>query len=90
MDRSRVDIVWPAPTGEPSPRHLYVHDELRYAKRSNQIEVVHDGYLNYHWLLSPAELGRPMVMTEAGINAPSEVVGPDGRRRGLIAIRSSP
>lgn len=90
VDRSRVDVVWPAPTGEPSPRHLFIHDELRYAKRSNQIEVVHDGYLNYHWLLSPADLGRPMVMLEAGINAPSEVVGPDGSRRALIAIRSSP
>src|SRR4051812_24917604 len=31
-----------------------------------------------------------MVMLEAGINAPAEVVGPDARRRALIAIRSSP
>ena len=38
----------------------------------------HDGFLNYHWLMSPADLGRPMVMLEAGINAPAEVVGPDG------------
>jgi hypothetical protein len=85
VDKPRTDFVWPAATGNPSPRHLFIHDELRYAKRSNQIEVVHDGFLNYHWLLSPADLGRPMVMLEAGINAPAEVAGPDGSRRALIA-----
>lgn len=90
MDEPRVDAVWPAATGEPSPRHVILHDELRYAKRANQVDVKHDGFLNYHWLLSPASLGRPMVMLEAGINAPAEVAGPDGRRRALIAIRSSP
>ncbi|MFC6045220.1 restriction endonuclease [Nocardioides hankookensis] len=90
MDRLRVDVVWPDPSGELTPRHVFIHDELRYARKANQIEVEHDGFLNYHWLMSPADLGRPMVMLEAGINSPAEVVGPDGGRRALIAIRSSP
>jgi hypothetical protein len=90
VDEPRVDVVWPTPTGEPSPRHVFLHDELRYAKSANQVDVEQDGFLNYHSLLSPASLGRPMVMLEAGINAPAEVTGPDRRRRPLIAIRSSP
>lgn len=49
-----------------------------------------DGYINYHWLTSPAEIDRPKVMLEAGINAPSEVSTHGSTRRPLIAIRSSP
>lgn len=90
VDRTRVDLVWPLPSGEASPRHLFIHDELRYARKANQVDVEHDGLLNYHWLLSPGDLGRPKVMLEAGINSPVEVAGPDGARRSLIAIRSSP
>lgn len=74
-----------------SPRHMHIHDELRYAQGANQIDVQVDGLLNYHWLLSPAELARPRVMLEAGINAPAEVAATSGgARRPLIAIRSSP
>lgn len=73
-----------------TPRHMHIHDELRYAQGANQIDVQVDGLLNYHWLLSPAELARPRVMLEAGINAPAEVVAASGTRRPLIAIRSSP
>ena len=40
--------------------------------------------------MSPDDLGRPKIMLEAGINAPAEVEAPDGLRRALIAIRSSP
>src|SRR4051812_44693025 len=90
VDRIRSDFVWPLPSGEPSPRHVFLHDELRYARKANQIDIEHGGFLNYHWLISPADLGRPMVMLEAGINSPAEVLGPDGGRRSLIAIRSSP
>ena len=28
-----------------------------------------DGHLNYHWLMSPAEISLPKIMLEAGINA---------------------
>jgi len=90
MDRARVDVVWPDPSGQASPRYIFVHDELRYARKANQTDIEHDGFLSYHWLMSPGDLGRPKVMLEAGINSPAEVVGPDGGRRALIAIRSSP
>ena len=71
-------------------RYVFVHDRLRYAKGASQRDVDMDGFINYHWLMSPAELALPKVMLEAGINAPAEVPGPDGRRRALVAIRSSP
>lgn len=91
MARRTRDFVWNTDQGVgAAPRHLLVHDELRYAQGASQSEIDLDGFLNYHWLLSPAELGRPKVMLEAGINAPSEVSAPDGLRRPLIAIRSSP
>jgi len=78
------------PIAEPGPRLVGVHDTLRYAQGSDQTQVELDGYLNYHFLLSPARLGLPKVMLEAGINVPAEVAGPDGPRRPLVAIRSSP
>ncbi|WP_244880754.1 restriction endonuclease [Mycolicibacterium gilvum] len=65
-------------------------DELRYAQGANQHDVELDGFINYHWLISPEALALPKIMLEAGINAPAEVVGPDHSRRALIAIRSSP
>ena len=89
-DQGRLDVFWHAAINDRAPRHLLVHDELRYAQGATQADVEIDGYLNYHWLMSPAELGRPKVMLEAGINAPAEVAAPDGSRRPLIAIRSSP
>lgn len=90
MDRGRGDFAWPLSPGDSSPRYVFVHDELRYARKANQVEMEHDGFLNYHWLMSPGDFGRPMVMLEAGINSPAEVLGPDTGRRALIAIRSSP
>ncbi|MEP9394540.1 restriction endonuclease [Gordonia sp. VNK1] len=67
-----------------------MHDELRYAQGANQHDLVIDGLRNYHWMMSPAALQRKKVMLEAGINAPTKVEAQDGRRRPLIAIRSSP
>lgn len=91
MEKPKVDLVWAISTGvDSNPRHAFIHDELRYAQRANQRDVQLDGYINYHWLMSPEELARPKVMLEAGINAPAEVSGPGGPRRALIAIRSSP
>lgn len=91
MDDIGVDITWSDSTRLPeTPRCVYVHDELRYAQGATQRDVEIDGFFNYHWLISPQALGRPKVMLEAGINAPAELVAVDGRRRALIAIRSSP
>lgn len=90
MERSGIDIAWPNPSGEPSPRRVYVHDILGYAGSANQVDVERNGFLNYQWLMSPGHLGLPRVMLEAGINSPAEVVASDGSRRPVIAIRSSP
>lgn len=90
-DSHKVDYSWvPTPAPLSAPRNAYVHDVLRYSRRSSQSEVDLDGYINYHWLTSPQELGRPRIMLEAGINGPAEVHASDGRRRALVAIRSSP
>jgi hypothetical protein len=71
-------------------RLMGVHDELRYAQRSDQASVMLDGFLNYHYLTSPIELGFAKLMLESGINGAGYVAGPDGLRRPVIAIRSSP
>lgn len=89
MADSRSDFGWGL-GGSPA-RNVSVHDELRYSQGAGQTDLVVDGVRNFHWLMSPAELSRPKVLLEAGINAPAEVVDCDGfRRRPLIAIRSSP
>jgi hypothetical protein len=67
-----------------------MHDSLRYARGSDASSIELDGYLNYHFLMSPALLGLPKVMLEAGINHPTEVRAGNTSRRPLIAIRSSP
>jgi hypothetical protein len=93
VDEPKADIVWGdrAPDSvQEHPRIVFVHDQLRYAQRATQVDVEVDGLVNYHWLLSPAELGLPKIMLEAGINSPAETVGPDARRRSVVAIRSSP
>ena len=72
------------------PRLVAVQDVLRYAQGSDQSSVELDGFLNYHYLTSPVELGLAKVMLESGINPTSPVEGPDNRRRPAIAIRSSP
>ncbi|MGC4109822.1 MAG: restriction endonuclease [Nocardioides sp.] len=91
MDEIKVDLFWSDPARLlESPRQVFVGDVLRYAQGANQRDVELDGFVNYHWLTSPGDLGRTKIMLEAGINAPAEVSGPDVARRPLIAIRSSP
>lgn len=91
MDEGKTDFGWNASSASESrSRPVLIHDQLRYARGASQRDVELDGLINYHWLLSPGEFGRPKIMLEAGINAPYEVVAADGSRRALIAIRSSP
>lgn len=91
VDKTRLDHFWSDSASlVDTPRQLLVHDQLRYAQGASQFDVDLDGFLNYHWLLSPETFGRPKVMLEAGINAPAAISCPDGTRRPLIAIRSSP
>ena len=86
--QSGPDISWSKVVGE--PRRAAVHTLLRYAKGASQEDRELDGYANYHYLLSPHGLSLPKVLLESGINTPAEVRGPDGPRRPVIAIRSSP
>ncbi|MCU1689454.1 MAG: hypothetical protein JWN20_1382, partial [Jatrophihabitantaceae bacterium] len=49
-----------------------------------------DGRLNYHHITSAPGRTDARLMLEAGINAVAHVNAPDGRRRPVVAIRSSP
>ncbi|MFG1918242.1 restriction endonuclease [Micromonospora sp. NPDC048898] len=73
-----------------NPRPAGIYDIMRYARGASPIEVVLDGYPNYHYLTSPPDREAPRLMLERGINPTASVLGPDGPRRPLIAIRSSP
>ena len=72
------------------PRHLAIHDALRYASRANQSDIEVDGYLNYHYITSPLERGFKKLLLEAGINRAALAVHESEQRRPVIALRSSP
>ncbi|WP_020579907.1 restriction endonuclease [Actinopolymorpha alba] len=72
------------------PRRVAVYDILRYARGASPIEVMLDGYPNYYFLMASPGSSQPKIMLERGINATACVAGPDGSRRPVIAIRSSP
>ncbi len=82
--------LYPEAVSDTEPRWIAVHDRLRYARGADTRSIELDGYLNYHYLLSPHFLGLPKVMLEAGINHPAEVGSGPELRRPLITIRSSP
>ncbi|MEH0818546.1 MULTISPECIES: hypothetical protein [unclassified Micromonospora] len=69
---------------------LRTHDILRYARDANPVEEMLDGYLNYYFVMSSPDSSLPRIMLERGINAPANVHGPDGVRRPVVALRSSP
>lgn len=68
-----------------------MHEILRYAQGASRTDRELDGYLNYHFFTTPADAGDvPKLMLEAGINSAAPVPGPDGPRRPVISLRSSP
>ena len=73
-------------------RQLPMHEILRYAQGASRVEIELDGYLNYHFITTPSESATeaPRLMLEAGINPAAMVVAPDGTRRPVIGLRSSP
>jgi hypothetical protein len=74
-----------------SARPVPVHEILRYARGATRAEVELDGYLNYHFVTAPPDAGdAPKLMLEAGISPAATVHGPDGPRRPVISLRSSP
>jgi len=72
------------------PRVLRTHEILRYAREAGSIEEMLDGYLNYYFMMSPPGAVMPRIQLEKGINIPATVHGPDGARRPVVALRSSP
>lgn len=72
-------------------RPLPVLEVLRYAQGASRTDVELDGYLNYHFVTTPqGKAEAPRLMLEAGINPAAQVDGPDGSRRPVIGLRSSP
>lgn len=71
-------------------RPIRMLDIFRYAKGASAVEVVQDGYPNYHHLMASPEQQAPKLMLERGINPAAVVPAPDGPRRPVIGIRSSP
>lgn len=71
-------------------RSLGMHDIYRYAQGARPLDVVIDGFPNYHYATAAPGLNRPKLMLERGINPAAMIDGPDGPRRPVIAIRSSP
>jgi hypothetical protein len=67
-----------------------MHDILRYSRAASPVEVELDGFLNYHFLTSSPDRSVPALQLERGINPSAIATGPDGPRRPVIAIRSSP
>ncbi|MGR6317517.1 hypothetical protein Q2K19_05360 [Micromonospora soli] len=72
------------------PRIVRTHDILRYARDASPLQETLDGYLNYYFVMPSPDSSLPRIMLERGINAPANVHAPDGVRRPVVALRSSP
>ncbi|MEU5722737.1 hypothetical protein ABZ783_13040 [Micromonospora sp. NPDC047738] len=72
------------------PRIVRTNEILRYARDASPLEERLDGYLNYYFVMSSSCRSLPRLQLERGINAPATVQGPDGARRPVVALRSSP
>ncbi|MEU1360359.1 hypothetical protein ABZ356_11000 [Micromonospora zamorensis] len=72
------------------PRIIRTHDILRYARDASPLKETLDGYLNYYFVMPSPDRSLPHIMLERGINAPATLDGPDGVRRPVVALRSSP
>lgn len=73
------------------PRLVDMHWVLRYGRGGSTSDIELDGFPNYHFMTAaPERPQQPRIMLEAGINPTAAVTGPEGPRRGVIAIRSSP
>ena len=75
-------------TAAVAERSMHVTDIFRYAKGADPIEIEIDLHPNYHHYTGTP--GLPRLLLESGINPSAPVMGPDGRRRPVISLRSSP
>ncbi|MGY1805034.1 restriction endonuclease [Blastococcus sp. SYSU D00922] len=71
-------------------RRIAIHDVLRYSSDGDATSPMLDGYSNYHFITAAPGTTQPRLLLDAGINAPALTMAPDGQRRALIGIRSSP
>jgi hypothetical protein len=68
-----------------------MHEVLRYTQGAIRTEIELDGFLNYHFVTTPPDVGNvPRLMLEAGINPAALVRAPGYARRPVISLRSSP
>lgn len=80
MTPTGIDFRWPA-----------VNEVLRYAKGADRSTPELDGFTNFHFLTrDPASAAGKRILLESGINRVATVRSPDGYRRPLLALRSSP
>ena len=71
------------------PRLVDMNEIVRYARGADRLVVELDGYANYHALTAPDVSQRRLIL-ESGINLTAPVKGPDGLRRPVISLRSTP
>jgi hypothetical protein len=71
-------------------RAVKIGTTLRYARGSSPASPTVEGYPNFYFVTSVPGSRLPLITLERGISPTAEVNGPDGARRPVIAIRSSP
>jgi hypothetical protein len=71
-------------------RWVRVTEVLRYARPADAVAVEVDGYLNFHHVTAAPGRRDARLLLESGINPVAHVHAPDGARRPVIGIRSSP
>ena len=68
-----------------------VGEVLRYAKGADREVPELDGFANFHFVTrDPLVPSGKRILLESGINRVAAVPGPEGSRRPLLALRSSP
>lgn len=72
------------------PRLLGIHDVVRYDRTYSAFEALTDSYINFWYLQQAPDLQHNRLMLESGINPVAQVIGPDGARTPVVALRSSP
>jgi hypothetical protein len=71
-------------------RAVKIHTTLRYARGISPDSPTVDDYTNFYFVTYAPGSKLPMLTLERGISPTAEAKGPDGIRRPVIAIRSSP
>ena len=71
-------------------RPIAMMDIVRYAKGANHLDVMLEGYPNFHYLTRPDTADAKRMLLESGVNRVAKLLAPDGWRRPAILLRSSP